>query len=113
MCYKNGGGAFVLAYLCFLFLVGVPIMMLEVSMGQFMSRGGIEAWDMVPLFKGVGLAALCVTVYINIYYIVILAWILSYMLDTIVALFRYGFPRYFNNFNELLSCEFVLFDLVY
>jgi len=87
LCYKNGGGAFVLAYLCFLFLVGVPIMMLEVSMGQFMSRGGIEAWDMVPLFKGVGLAALCVTVYINIYYIVILAWILSYMLDTIVALF--------------------------
>ena len=59
-------------------------------MGQFMSRGGIEAWDMVPLFKGVGLAALCVTVYINIYYIVILAWILSYMLDTLVALFRFG-----------------------
>ena len=78
-------------------------MMLEVSMGQFMSRGGIEAWDMVPLFKGVGLAELCATVYMNIYYIVILAWILSYMLDTIVALFRYSFPRYFNNFNELVQ----------
>ena len=76
------------AYLVFLFLVGVPIMMLEVSMGQFMSRGGIEAWDMVPLFKGVGLAALCVTIYINIYYIVIMAWILSYIFDTVGALFR-------------------------
>ena len=76
------------AYLVFLFLVGVQIMMLEVSMGQFMSRGGIEAWDMVPLFKGVGLAALCVTIYINIYYIIIMAWILSYIFDTVGALFR-------------------------
>jgi len=52
LCYKNGGGAFLIPYLIFLIMGGIPIFLLEVGMGQFMSRGGIEAWNIVPCFKG-------------------------------------------------------------
>ena len=49
LCYKYGGGSFLIPYLFFLFAVGVPLMMMEITMGQFMSLGGIEAWNMVWL----------------------------------------------------------------
>merc|ERR1712062_678264 len=91
LCYKYGGGSFMVAYLFFLIIVGVPMLMLEVTIGQFMSRGGIEAWNMVPLFKGIGFASLVIVIYMNIYYIVILAWILNYFVQTIITLFTSGF----------------------
>jgi SNF family Na+-dependent transporter len=91
LCYKYGGGSFMVAYLFFLLIVGVPMLMLEVTIGQFMSRGGIEAWNMVPLFKGIGFASLVIVIYMNIYYIVILAWILNYFVQTIITLFTSGF----------------------
>jgi len=92
LCYKYGGGSFMVAYLFFLFLVGVPMLMLEVTMGQFMSRGGIEVWNMVPISKGIGFATLLVVVYINIYYIVILAWTLFYFCKSVVAIFTGQLP---------------------
>merc|ERR1712141_12983 len=91
LCYKYGGGSFMVAYLFFLIIVGVPMLMLEVTIGQFMSRGGIEAWNMVPFFKGIGFASLVIVIYMNIYYIVILAWILNYFVQTIITLFTSGF----------------------
>ena len=33
-------------------LAGVPILILEVSLGQFQGQGGITAWKIVPLFQG-------------------------------------------------------------
>ena len=51
LCYKNGGGAFLIPYCIFLVIGGIPIFLMEVALGQFMSRGGIEAWNLVPIFK--------------------------------------------------------------
>lgn len=39
-------------YLICLVLAGVPILILEVSLGQFQGQGGITAWKIVPLFQG-------------------------------------------------------------
>ena len=32
--------------------IGIPMMYLELAVGQFKSRGPIMSWVMVPLFKG-------------------------------------------------------------
>lgn len=86
LCYKNGGGAFFIPYLLMCFLGGVPVFFLELSLGQFMKRGGIACWDLVPLFRGVGVASAVCVFLCNCYYIMVLAWAIFYMIESFRAL---------------------------
>ncbi|EDO32356.1 predicted protein [Nematostella vectensis] len=85
LCYKNGGGCFLIPYLICLLLAGVPLLILEVCLGQFMSQGGITAWKICPLFQGIGYASVVIVQYLNIYYIVILGWAFYYMFHSFQA----------------------------
>lgn len=45
--YKNGGGAFLIPYFIFLVLIGVPMMYMELSIGQYYKVGNIKLWGQV------------------------------------------------------------------
>ncbi|KAK7891628.1 hypothetical protein WMY93_023591 [Mugilogobius chulae] len=80
LCYKNGGGAFFIPYLIFLFACGIPVFLLETALGQFTSEGGITCWRKIcPLFEGVGYATQVIAGLLNVYYIIVLAWALFYL----------------------------------
>ncbi|XP_077992189.1 sodium-dependent proline transporter-like [Glandiceps talaboti] len=79
LCYRNGGGAFLIPYLIALFICGMPLFYMEVAWGQFCSEGPITAWEVCPLFRGVGYAMVVLTGLTSIYYNVIIAYTAFYL----------------------------------
>ncbi|XP_068605323.1 sodium- and chloride-dependent GABA transporter 3-like [Brachionichthys hirsutus] len=79
LCYKNGGGAFLVPYGLFAVFIGLPLFLLEISVGQYTQEGFITCWDkLCPLAKGIGLGELMI-LFCNITYILIEAWALFYL----------------------------------
>ncbi|XDV35559.1 hypothetical protein PO909_005481 [Leuciscus waleckii] len=80
LCYKNGGGAFFIPYVLYLVTCGIPLFVLETSLGQYTSQGGIICWRKIcPLFEGMGYASQMIIVYGSITYIIIIAWAFLYL----------------------------------
>ncbi|KAK3796644.1 hypothetical protein RRG08_010342 [Elysia crispata] len=79
LCYKNGGGAFLVPYVIMLILVGLPLFFMELAFGQFASLGPITVWRINPLFKGLGYAMVIVSWLISLYYNVIIAQVVFYL----------------------------------
>uniref|UniRef100_A0A8K9XGI9 Transporter n=1 Tax=Oncorhynchus mykiss TaxID=8022 RepID=A0A8K9XGI9_ONCMY len=79
LAFQNGGGAFLIPYLIMLCLAGIPIFLLEVSLGQFASQGPVSVWKAIPALQGCGIAMLIISVLIAIYYNIIMCWTLYYL----------------------------------
>uniref|UniRef100_A0A3Q3VXQ5 Transporter n=1 Tax=Mola mola TaxID=94237 RepID=A0A3Q3VXQ5_MOLML len=83
LCFKNGGGVFLLPYGLILILCGIPLFFLEVSLGQLTGLGGITCWRKIcPLFEGLGYGSMVLCFYSEIYYIIILAWAFFYLFSS-------------------------------
>ncbi|CAD5120424.1 DgyrCDS8991 [Dimorphilus gyrociliatus] len=79
LCYKNGGGAFLIPYTVMLLVAGIPLFFLELSFGQKAKEGVISIWKICPLFQGIGWGMFLVSLFISIYYNMIIAWTLFYL----------------------------------
>nr|XP_006628640.2 PREDICTED: sodium- and chloride-dependent GABA transporter 2-like [Lepisosteus oculatus] len=89
LCYKNGGGAFLIPYVLFLFTCGIPLFLLETALGQYTSQGGITCWRKIcPLFEGMGYTSQLIIGYGAISYITILGWAFFYL----IASFNWELP---------------------
>ena len=81
LCYKNGGGVFLVIYLTTMIVCGIPIVLQEVVIGQFLGEGGSTMIGKVcPILKGVGISTMVMVTYYNIYYCVIISWSLFYFI---------------------------------
>lgn len=100
LCFKHGGGAFLLLHTVMLFLVGIPCFFLEISIGQYSGLGPVTLFsNMVPLFKGklanpssenrlkaqklvvagLGFTTFVASAIVSVYYNVLMAWIIYYI----------------------------------
>ncbi|XP_067933077.1 sodium-dependent dopamine transporter-like [Watersipora subatra] len=80
LCYKNGGGAFLVPYAIMLVFGGIPLFYMELALGQFHRKGAISSWGKIcPIFKGIGWAVVLIAFYTDFFYNVIISWALYYL----------------------------------
>ncbi|XP_049866830.1 sodium- and chloride-dependent glycine transporter 1-like [Pectinophora gossypiella] len=79
LCYRNGGGAFLIPYFLTMFICGIPLVYLETTLGQFASAGCISVFNINPLFKGAGYAVIVLNVVCVIYFAAIMAYPVLYI----------------------------------
>jgi NSS family neurotransmitter:Na+ symporter len=92
--YKFGGGAFYLPYFIALFVIGIPIMILEFGLGHFTRRAFPESLHRLAGKKGefVGWWALMNSSFITLYYITILGWVVGMLVGALGGLWQASFP---------------------
>lgn len=99
LCYSNGGGAFLIAYFTMLLLMGTPIFLLELLVGQYSGLGPDKVFrHLAPIFTGLGYCCLVVIYLITIYYMVIVSWTSFYFFASFTLDLGYG--RCNNDFNS-------------
>ena len=74
-----------------LFVLGIPLFYLELTIGQGTRKGPVGAWKKIsPNLMGIGIAALVVNSYICLYYNVIIAWVIYYFFSSFNAFLPWG-----------------------
>ncbi len=81
LCYKNGGGAFLIPYTIALFTVGIPLMILEIGLGQKMRGSAPMSFARINKhWEWLGWWAVNFVMFgIVLYYSVVIAWLLNYV----------------------------------
>ena len=85
MC-KNGGFSFLAAYLVFICILGVPVMITEMTLGRRTKQNPVQAYsDVHPHAKIVGIFGVLAAFLILSYYSVIGGWILKYFFSYVTT----------------------------
>lgn len=106
ICGKYGGGAFLLVYICFVFFIGMILMMSEFVIGRRTGEDPMKAYPKLiphrPGWKFVGLAGLITCFLILAIYLVISGWTLNYFWEsltgTLAGIADGDFGTHFNAF---------------
>ncbi|EEB10081.1 tryptophan transporter, putative [Pediculus humanus corporis] len=84
VCYKSGGGAFLVPYVLALFVCGIPLLYMELMIGQLTKRGPIGALGkLCPLLKGAGLSSVVISFIMSTYCNVIIAYTIYYLFTSL------------------------------
>jgi SNF family Na+-dependent transporter len=78
-----GGGAFFIPYFLAFFLIGIPILTLELAFGQFWQTGDVGVFGSFNIrLRGVGVASVACGGMLVVYYSVLLAWVVNAFFDS-------------------------------
>ncbi|ETN67077.1 solute carrier family 6 (neurotransmitter transporter), invertebrate [Anopheles darlingi] len=81
--------AFLIPFMVMLILEGIPLFLIELGMGQRMRLGALGVWNTIhPWLGGIGISSCIVTLFVAIYYNVIITWCFYYFFNS----FRYPLP---------------------
>ncbi|XP_050092162.1 sodium-dependent transporter bedraggled [Anopheles aquasalis] len=75
------GANFVVQFLIFSLLFGIPMMWLQMVLGARIRGGPVTMWRISPICKGIGIALLIAQTLIALYSAISLAWVLVYFRD--------------------------------
>lgn len=96
MAYEYGGGAFLIPYLIALFVIGIPLLILEFGLGRTFQASAVGALRKIKPWAGtIGWWALGCGFVILSYYTVIMAWSLRYFFASFTMAWSGGAKDYF------------------
>ena len=73
-------GAFLIPYFLSLVLLGIPLFFLELAIGQRLRQGHIGVWKTIhPYLGGVGVASAIVSLFVCMYYNMLVGWCFFYL----------------------------------
>ena len=87
---ENGGAAFIITYLICIFLIGLPVLLIEFSMGRGKRKnvyGVISSFTDKKIFKSIGFIGIIATCFILFFYTVVAGWVYSYIFKAIKGIF--------------------------
>lgn len=83
LVYEYGGGAFFIPYALALFLIGLPILVLEIGLGQYYKTGDVGVFGGIhKRLRGVGLSSVACGYMLVTYYSMLLAWVCNAFFDS-------------------------------
>ena len=89
---QNGGGIFVLIYVAFLLIMGIPVMTMEFAMGRAAQKSPVRMYDeLTPekkMWRPHGYACLVGNVILMMFYTSVSAWMLQYFFFTATGKFE-------------------------
>jgi len=81
VCYKNGGGAFLIPFFVAIFTAGIPLLILEFSVGHWARGTPPKAFKKVSKkWEWTGWLTVLMPFIVASYYVVVMAWCFSYMI---------------------------------
>ena len=90
MAGQYGGGAFVLVYLLFLLIMGVPVLTMEFAMGRAAQKSPLKMYGQLKpgsKWGWHGYVCLAGNVILMMFYTTVAGWILQYFVDTAIGAF--------------------------
>lgn len=77
-------GAFIFPFLIMMILEGMPLLLLELGIGQRLRQGSLGVWNVIhPYLGGIGLGSSVIAVIVACYYNMIIAWCFFYLGNSI------------------------------
>jgi len=99
-------GAFLIPFMIMLVLEGIPLFLIELGIGQRMRLGALGVWNTIhPWLGGIGISSCIVTLFVALYYNVIITWVFYYLFNS----FRVCFKAF--NFFKYLYCVIFLVSI--
>lgn len=77
----NYGGNFLIQFLIFSIIFGIPFLWLQMCLGAKIKSGPISMWKISPICSGIGISLVLVQYFIAIYSSVVIVWLLVYIGD--------------------------------
>ena len=119
VAYKSGGGAFFIPYITALFTAGIPILMLELSLGNKLRASAPKAFRIIgKKFEWLGWWAVSFVMFgIEMYYIVIIGWCANFLVFSFTQAWgadpnTFFFTKFLGMGGKVLSFQGINFTVI-
>lgn len=78
-------GVFLIPYLIFLFSAGIPLVLVDLAIGQISRKGNTSGWGFSRIFHYIGVAKFFLSLVSSVFRNLVMSWAVFYLCATIIS----------------------------